>query len=125
MEKPPKPISSRPDDDKPFSIEALSHYARVSRAMLRLCLACGCPAPNGRLSQNALIEWLSHNYPVVRAVAGLEPLASLEGIRGSIRETLQLSNTMLTLLEFAESRSSNLSEKTNLRDLAALIKRAV
>ncbi|MDB6173812.1 MAG: hypothetical protein JWL59_3123 [Chthoniobacteraceae bacterium] len=120
-----KHSSSRPDDDRPFSIEALSHYARISQAILRLCIANGCPSPNSKLSQNAFIEWLCHNYPEVRAIAGLPALASLDGTKGSVRQTLQLSNTMLTLLEFGESRSSSLSEKAHIRTLVEYVQRAV
>ncbi len=119
------PNSSRSDDDRPFSIEALSLYARVSQALLRLSIANGCPAPNSKLSQNAFIEWLCHNYPQVRAASGLPALASLEDTRGSVRQTLQLSNTMLTLLEFAESRSSSLSEKEHIRTLVEFVQRVV
>ncbi len=125
MDDSPKRFHSRPEDHKPLSIEALSLHARISPAFIRLCIQTGCPAPKSCLSQSKLIGWLTFHYDNVRAACGLRPLASIEGVRGKARRALQLANTMLTLLEFAESRSTNCAEKARLRAVQELVERTV
>jgi len=81
--------------------------------------------PGGRLSHAAMLEWLARHYDTVRATAGLPPVASLDGVSSAARRELQLANTMLTILEFAESRSTRPDEKSQLRIIQRLIERAV
>lgn len=118
-------IRYRPQDHEFLSIEELSCQAHVSRAFIRLCIDLGCPHENRRLSQAGMIEWLALNYAAVRAASGLRPLASIDGVAARARRDLQLANTMLTLLEYAESRCTNLKEKKQLRSVAELIERSV
>jgi hypothetical protein len=72
-----------------------------------------------------MIEWLAFNYEAVRTAAGLRAMAPIDGVRGRAKRALQLANTMLTLLEFAESRCTRLDEKERLRAVQKLVERTV
>ncbi len=121
----PQRSSSRPHDNTPLTIEELSMHARVSPAFIRLCIDLGCETSGGRLSQVGMIEWLAFNYEAVRTAAGLRAMAPIDGVRGRAKRALQLANTMLTLLEFAESRCTRLEEKERLRAVQKLVERTV
>ena len=119
------PLHYHSDGQIALGIEALSQRARLSRAFVRLCIQTGCPTVDGRLSEAALINWLTSNYAKVRAAAGLRRLASVEGVRAQARRDLKLANTMITLLEFGESRSSSLAEKAQIRRVLNMVERSV
>ena len=72
-----------------------------------------------------MIEWLALNYVKVRAAAGLTELPSVDGVRAAARRRLQLADTMLTLLDFAESRCTRPSEKARLRGVRSFAERAL
>lgn len=113
-------------DDREFhTVADLSRQARLSRAFIQLCIDAGCPLFDGRLTHAILLDWLTQNYGAVRQLAGLPSLASTEGVARRAQGELRLANTMLTLLQFAESRSSVLAEKAQLRRMQQLVERGV
>ncbi|MDB6150799.1 MAG: hypothetical protein JWQ44_2247 [Chthoniobacter sp.] len=125
MDSAPEHLHGHPGDHELRSVEELSRYACVSRAFIRLCIMSGCPTSAARLSQAALIEWLGRNYPKVRALAGLRRLASIQGVTPKARQDLQVANTMITMLEYAETRCSQVEEKLRLRAMLQLVERSI
>jgi hypothetical protein len=114
------------DDDRVLrDIEGLSQHARISQGFIRLCLSTGCPIENGRLSLAILLEWLFEHYPSVRALAGLPELPHTDGVQGGNLLKLKLGYAMVTLLEYAESRSTRLSEKEHLAGTRRCIERTL
>lgn len=119
------PLHYHSDGQVAFGVDELSRHARLSRAFIRLCIQMGCPTAEGQLSEAALINWLTASYAKVRAAAGLRRLASVEGVKAQARRDLKLANTMITLLEFGESRSSSLAEKKQIRRVLNMVERSV
>jgi hypothetical protein len=115
----------RAEDHILMSMEELSRFAQLSRAFIQLCVDAGCPLDHGRLSQARLLNWLAENYARVRALCGLPELAPIEGVPEPAYSDLQMANLMLTLLQFAESRSTNTKEKAQIHAVLRLIERAV
>ncbi|HEX8294748.1 MAG TPA: hypothetical protein VF593_00475 [Chthoniobacteraceae bacterium] len=125
MDLEPEPfLSHRPEDRLPLSVEDLSQHACLSRAFIRLCLDHGCPAQDGLVSQAAMVDWLCSHYPEIRETAGLRVLPSVEDVPAVIRQKLQAANTMLTMLEYTESRCSDPVTKARLRSMQDLVERA-
>ncbi len=93
--------------------------------MVRLCVDLGCPTTDGKLSQSTLLEWLFQHYEDVRIAAGLKPMVPIDGVEGEARLKLMMGNAMITLLEFSESRSSNRSEKRQIRRVRNLVERTL
>ncbi len=125
MRRPPTCIQLGPEDYLPLPVEQLCHQAQVSRAFIRLCLENGCPAPGGKLSHARLMDWLRYNYPQIRSASGLAPLAPIEGVPFEALGALQLANSLLTLLEFSESRSCDPVQKKALRKMIRQIEQSV
>jgi hypothetical protein len=115
----------RAEDHILMSVEELSSFAQLSRAFIQLCVDAGCPLEHGRLSQALLLNWLAENYTQVRALCGLPALASIEGVPEPAYTDLQMANLMLTMLQFAESRSTSTTEKAQIRAVLRLVERAV
>jgi hypothetical protein len=113
------------DDHVYRNVDDLSRHARLSRAFIRLCIDAGCPRHETRLTHAMLLDWLSANYVEVRALAGLRQVASIDGLPARSQRDLRRANMMLTILEFSESRSSNPSEKAQLRKMQHLVERSV
>jgi hypothetical protein len=72
-----------------------------------------------------LLNWLTRHYTAVRVLSGLSTLAPTDGVPPEVERDLRLANTMITLLEFAESRSSDRTEKKQLRRMQRLVERGV
>lgn len=125
MEHPSATIRYRDEDRELFDVERLSGHAQISRAFIRLCISLGCPTHSAQLSQAMLLDWLFEHYSKVRRGAGLAPLASIEGVSNSVLQKLKMGNAMLTLVDFAESRSSGAFEKQQLRRVHSMIARAL
>ncbi len=121
MNVPFSPLQYRAEDRVLLDVPELSRHARVSLAFIRLCLARGCPAIEGRLSQAMLLEWLFQNYESVRTGAGLRTLAAVEGLPAEIMLKLRVANGLLTLLEFSEMKSSNPREKQRLSHIRRML----
>lgn len=115
----------RDEDRELFPIPELSRRARVSQGFVRHCIDLGCPAPEQRLSQEILLNWLVMNYTRVRAGAGLPELASIEGVTGRALSRLRLANAVVTLLDYSESRSSAPDEKQQIKGMRVMVERAL
>jgi hypothetical protein len=115
----------RDEDRELFSVPELSCRARVSQGFIRHCIELGCPAPEQRLSQEILLNWLVGNYAQVRVWAGLPELPSIEGVMGRAASRLKLANAVVTLLDYSESRSSDPTEKQQIRGMRDLVERAL
>lgn len=124
MDETSSPLHYTAEDHRLRTVEQLSVHARLSCAFIRLCIEAGCPVYNKRLSHAILLNWLTIHHGAVRAMAGLRPLAPTDGVPPKVQRELRLANTMLTLLDFAESRCSNRSEKAQLRRMQRLIERS-
>ena len=96
-------------------LEGIAKQMRVSGAFLRLCGAVGFPMENGMIRAGELLLWLFDHYEDVRAAAGLEPLASVEGVAPQTMARLRMSNALVTLLEFSRMRATNWRQKRQLR----------
>lgn len=114
-------LNFREEDHRDLSIEELSRYARLSRAFVQLCIDLGCRVRKGKLSHATLLGWLTQNYAEFRACAGLPALAPIDGVKRAALCHLQIANTMLTLIDYAASRSVVLAEKERL----AIVRRCV
>jgi hypothetical protein len=123
MDDTSSPLHYTAEDHRLRTVEQLSVHARLSCAFIRLCIEAGCPVYNKRLSHAILLNWLTIHHGAVRAMAGLRPLAPIDGVPPKVQRELRLANTMLTLLDFAESRCSNQSEKAHLRRMHSLVER--
>ncbi len=113
------------EDRELREIENLSRHARISQGFIRLCLATGCPDEAGRLSLAMMLEWLFENYESVRRLAGLAALPEVEGVVGGALLKLKLGYAMITLLDYAESRSTSLAEKVHLAGTRRCIERTL
>ena len=71
-----------------------------------------------------MVDWLCSHYPEIRETAGLRVLPSVEDVPAVIRQKLQAANTMLTMLEYTESRCSDPVTKARLRSMQDLVERA-
>jgi hypothetical protein len=125
MENTRYPLQFDRADLEPMRVEELSVHMRVSRAFIRQCLDSGCPTQQGRISAARLMRWLFENYQVVRLLAGLKPLVSIEGVFGKAAAKLKMGNALITLFEFSERRSSVRDEKRRLRDLRLHVEQAL
>jgi len=125
MQRSPAMIQFGPEDFIPLPVEQLCHHARVSRAFVKVCLASGCPLEDGRLSHAQLIEWLRKNYGHVREMVGLAPLAPIDGVDADALNALGLANSLVTLLEFSISRSSDAAQRRELRRVLRYVERSV
>lgn len=125
MKSPYTPLRFRDEDRVLLPVEELSLHARVSRAFIRLCIEQGCPTQNERLSQAMLLEWLFESYDFVRARAGLAPMAPVEGVDPEMLAKLKMGNSLLTLLEFSETRSTNEDEKRRIRNVYRMVSYAL
>jgi hypothetical protein len=123
MDDTSSPLHYTAEDHRLRTVEQLSVHARLSCAFIRLCIEAGCPVYNKRLSHAILLNWLTIHHGAVRAMAGLRPLAPIDGVPPKVERELRLANTMLTHLDFAESRCSNQSEKAQLRRMQRLVER--
>jgi hypothetical protein len=108
-----------------LTVEALSEQLRVSRAFVRVCLACGCPTRRGRLSAAELLEWLFQNFAAVRAASGLRALPELDGVEAAACHRIRLGDAVITLLEFGESRATDADAKRELHRVRLGVERAL
>lgn len=115
----------RSEDRELLPPDEVSRRARISQAFLQLCLDCGCPRVEGRLSVAIFLDWLVDHYEETRALAGLSPLAEVEGVADEPLSKLRLANALITLLDFAESRATDPDEKRQLGNVRCLVNRAV
>ena len=125
MDETSSPLRYSAEDHRFRTVDDLSRHARLSCAFIRLCIDAGCPLYGGRLTHAILLNWLTRHYTAVRVLAGLRPLAPIDGVPPNVQRDLRLANTMLTLLEFAESRCSNRMEKAQLRRMQRLVERGI
>lgn len=125
MDETSSPLRYSAEDHRFRTVEDLSRHARLSCAFIRLCIEAGCPLYGGRLTHAILLNWLTRHYTAVRVLSGLSTLAPTDGVPPEVERDLRLANTMITLLEFAESRSSNRTEKKQLRRMQRLVERGV
>ncbi len=123
MDETSSPLRYSADDHQFRTVEQLSLHARLSCAFIRLCIDSGCPLYGGRLTHAILLNWLTRHYTAVRARSGLRSLAPVDGVPAKVQRDLRLANTMITLLEFAESRSTNPEEKAQLKKMQRLVER--
>jgi len=119
------PLPFHDDDLKLLSVEAVSTQLRASRAFVRLCLSAGCPTRAGKLSAAELLHWLFQKYEDVRELAGFHHLAPVEGLPPAVMRRITMANALFTLLEFGESRASNLLEKALLRRTRKRVEQAL
>jgi hypothetical protein len=108
-----------------LTVEALSEQLRVSRAFVRVCLACGCPTRRGRLSAAELLEWLFQNFATVRAASGLCALPELDGVDAAAYHRLRLGHAVITLLEFGETRATEPDAKRELHRVRLEVEQAL
>lgn len=113
------------EDRELRDIEGLSVHARISQGFIRICVAAGCTTEDGRLSLAMLLEWLFENYVAVRELAGLRALPETDGVGGGSLLKLKLGYAMITLLEYAESRSTRPEEKEHLAGTRRCIERTL
>ncbi len=125
MKHPDHLLHFRDEDRELFPIPELSRRARVSQAFVRHCIDLGCPAPEHRLSQEILLNWLVIHYPLVRERAGLPELASIDGVAGPSLSRLKLANAVVTLLDYSASRSSDCEEKKQIHVMRSFLERAL
>ena len=125
MDETSSPLRYSAEDHRFRTVDDLSRHARLSCAFIRICIDAGCPLYGGRLTHAILLNWLTRHYTAVRVLAGLRPLAPIDGVPPNVQRDLRLANTMITLLEFAESRCSNRSEKAQLRRMQRLVERGI
>jgi hypothetical protein len=114
-----------PEDLQLRSVEDVALQLRVSRAFVRLCIACGCPTRGARLSAAELLHWLFENYQVLRAHCGLLPMVEIDGVDAEAGRRLRMGNAVLTLLEFGASRVTNVVEKIQLLEVRDLVEQAL
>ena len=119
------PLPFQRADLELLTIEALSEQLRVSRAFVRVCIACGCPTRRGRLSAAELLEWLFQNFAAVRAASGLRALPELDGVEAAVCHRLRLGDAVITLLEFGESRATEADAKRELRRVRLEVEQAL
>ena len=112
-------------DHEIVDVETLSERALISRAFIRHCIAHGCPAATGLLSPAMLLEWLFENYASVRAGAGMRPLAPIDGVTAEALQRLKMGNAIVTLLEFAQSRTVEEKTKVQFQRIRAEVERAL
>jgi hypothetical protein len=125
MDETSSPLRYSAEDHRFRTVDDLSRHARLSCAFIRLCIEAGCPLYGGRLTHAILLNWLTRHYTAVRVLAGLRPLAPIDGVPPNVQRDLRLANTMITLLEFAESRCSKQGEKAQLRRMQRLVERGI
>jgi hypothetical protein len=125
MDETSSPLRYSAEDHRFRTVDDLSRHARLSCAFIRLCIEAGCPLYGGRLTHAILLNWLTRHYTAVRVLAGLRPLAPIDGVPPNVQRDLRLANTMITLLEFAESRCSERGEKAQLRRMQRLVERGI
>ena len=125
MDHSPSSLDFGADDHEFRNVEELGQHAQLSRAFIQLCIDLGCPVFGGRLTHAMLLDWLAEHYEPVRELAGLSLLAPVDGVSAPALGELRLANTMLTILEYAESRASNPDEKEQLQQMRRLVERTV
>ena len=113
------------EDRELRDVESLSLHARISQGFIRLCISAGCSTEAGQLSLAILLEWLFENYTEVRRLGGLPALPETDGVDSSALLKLKLGYSMITLLEYAESRSTRLEEKEHLAGTRRCIERTL
>lgn len=120
------PLLRYHDEDRELrDVESLSVHARISQGFIRLCISAGCATDSGQLSLAMLLEWLFENYAEVRRLGGLPALPETDGVdRGALLK-LKLGYSMITLLEYAESRSTRPDEKAHLAGTRRCIERTL
>jgi hypothetical protein len=123
--QPSELLRYRDEDRIPLDVEELSREGHISCAFIRLCIDAGCPLSNRRLSLVGLLEWLFDHYAVVRELAGLTPLADVNGVPEGTNTQLRMGNGMITLLEFSEIRASRTEDKLQLRTVRHCVERAL
>lgn len=111
----------RDEDRALLDVDQLSLHARVSRAFIRLCIEQGCPTQEGRLSQAMLLEWLFEHYEAVRVRAGLAAMAPVDGVAPDMLAKLKMGNSLLTLLEFSETRATSPDEKRRIQNVYRMV----
>ena len=125
MDETSSPLRYSAEDHRFRTVDDLSRHARLSCAFIRICIDAGCPLYGGRLTHAILLNWLTRHYTAVRVLAGLRPLAPIDGVPPNVQRDMRLANTMITVLEFAESRCSDRCEKAQLRRMQRLVERGV
>ena len=98
---------------------------RVSRSFVRLCFDAGCPHPRGAVSAGDLLLWLFENYAAVRRIAGLRPLAPVENLEPATIARLRMADALITLFEYARTRTTDWRKKRRLRMALEQVDRAV
>lgn len=119
------PIPFERDDLELLTLEEVSQQLRTSVAFVRLCLAAGCPTRRGRLSAAELLHWLFDNYPSVRSLCGLKPLAETLGVPPEAQLRLNMANALFTLLDYSESRATDLRVKIEIRKVWHVVERSI
>lgn len=111
----PYPLRLSPGDLRVLPLDRLAREIRVSRAFLALCRTAGCPMEGDAAAAGQVLVWLFERYEDVRAVAGLKPLASVEGLPAQAMARLRMANALVTLLEHGRTRASDWRQKRQLR----------
>jgi hypothetical protein len=111
----PYPFHFTTEDMSILPVGDLANNMRVSRAFVRLCVVAGCPWTESGTSAARLLVWLFDHYEQVRAIAGLQTLASVDGLPTNVVVRLRMANALVTLLEFTRSRATNWRQKKQLR----------
>jgi hypothetical protein len=114
-----------PEDLQPLSVEDAALQLRVSRAFVRLCIACGCPTRGDRLSAAELLHWLFGHYEGLRERCGFPAMVPVDGVEGEAGLRLRMGNAVLTLLEFGASRATTVDEKVQLLEIAEIVAQAL
>ena len=110
----PYPLEFSADEHVMMPLEYLAKQMRVSRAFVRLCAEAGCPLVNGETSAARVLVWLFDHYEIVRALTGLKALAPVE-LPPDITARLRMANALVTLMEYARMKATNLRQKRKLR----------
>jgi hypothetical protein len=78
-----------------------------------------------QLSLARLLDWLCGSYPAVRAAAGMPPLSGIDDLPEQTVAKLQMGNAMITLLEYAESRSIDPLSRRHLKLMLSFVERSL
>lgn len=69
----------------------------------------------GGAAAGRVLVWLFEHYEVVRATAGMKPLASIDGLPAAATARLRMANALVTLLEHGRTRATDWRQKRQLR----------
>lgn len=106
------------DPEIPYSVEDLYAKFLVIPGFARLAVCCGCPvSDDGKLVPAVLFDWITHHYQELRAAAGLPALEETNSEDPMEVARFKVKNTLLTVADYAGSRTSRQEMQEAWRDL--------